>query len=325
MEGPTPVSALIHAATMVTAGVYMIGRNAVLFSHAPMTLAVVAAIGVATALMAGTIGLVQNDIKRVLAYSTVSQLGYMFLAMGVGAYAAGIFHLYTHAFFKALLFLGSGAVIHALAGEQDLRNMGGLKKYLPITYWTFLIGALAIAGVPLLSGFFCKDEILYQTFVGTEYSHGSTLLWVIGAITSLLTAIYMFRLVFLAFHGERRAAPAGAHDAHGHGAGTAMAHAHGHGVTCMMRRRRWRFRSSSWRSGRFSRATSAFRTRSAATTASSGSSSRASKCTRRRGGARRRRRARRGARGAGNPVALAGQGAGRGTRPVPRAETWRPS
>ena len=150
MEGPTPVSALIHAATMVTAGVYMIGRNAVLFSHAPHTLAIVAVIGAATALMAGTIGLVQNDIKRVLAYSTVSQLGYMFLAMGVGAYAAGIFHLYTHAFFKALLFLGSGAVIHALAGEQDLRRMGGLKKELPITYWTFLIGALAIAGVPRL-------------------------------------------------------------------------------------------------------------------------------------------------------------------------------
>ena len=168
MEGPTPVSALIHAATMVTAGVYMIGRNAVLFEHAPMTLAIVAAIGVATALMAGTIGLVQNDIKRVLAYSTVSQLGYMFLAMGVGAYAAGIFHLYTHAFFKALLFLGSGAVIHALAGEQDLRNMGGLKKYLPITYWTFLIGALAIAGVPLLSGFFSKDEILFQTFTASR-------------------------------------------------------------------------------------------------------------------------------------------------------------
>ncbi len=166
MEGPTPVSALIHAATMVTAGVYMIGRNAVLFSHAPMTLEVVAGIGVATALMAGTIGLVQNDIKRVLAYSTVSQLGYMFLAMGVGAYAAGIFHLYTHAFFKALLFLGSGAVIHALAGEQDMRNMGGLKKDLPVTYWTFLIGALAIAGVPLLSGFFSKDEILFKTFVG---------------------------------------------------------------------------------------------------------------------------------------------------------------
>ena len=178
MEGPTPVSALIHAATMVTAGVYMIGRNAVLFSHAPTTLAVVAGIGVATALMAGTIGLVQNDIKRVLAYSTVSQLGYMFLAMGVGAYAAGIFHLYTHAFFKALLFLGSGAVIHALAGEQDLRNMGGLKKYLPITYWTFLVGALAIAGVPLLSGFFSKDEILYRTF--TSHSPDRLLLWAIG-------------------------------------------------------------------------------------------------------------------------------------------------
>ena len=148
MEGPTPVSALIHAATMVTAGVYMIGRNAVLFSHAPEAMQVVAVIGAATALFAGTIGLVQNDIKRVLAYSTVSQLGYMFLAMGVGAFGAGIFHLYTHAFFKALLFLGSGAVIHALHGEQDLRKMGGLKKDLPITYWTFLIGAIAIAGVP---------------------------------------------------------------------------------------------------------------------------------------------------------------------------------
>jgi NADH-quinone oxidoreductase subunit L len=231
MEGPTPVSALIHAATMVTAGVYMIGRNAVLFSHAPMTLEIVAGIGVATALMAGTIGLVQNDIKRVLAYSTVSQLGYMFLAMGMGAYAAGIFHLYTHAFFKALLFLGSGAVIHALAGEQDLRNMGGLKKYLPITYWTFLIGALAIAGVPLLSGFFSKDEILYKTFVGTQYHHGSALLWAIAAVTSLLTAIYMFRLVFLTFHGQRRTA-GGGHDAHhGDGHGHDAAHAgHGHGA-----------------------------------------------------------------------------------------------
>jgi NADH-quinone oxidoreductase subunit L len=198
MEGPTPVSALIHAATMVTAGVYMIGRNAVLFSHAPETLTIVAVIGVATALMAGTIALVQNDIKRVLAYSTVSQLGYMFLAMGVGAYAAGIFHLFTHAFFKALLFLGSGAVIHALAGEQDLRRMGGLKKELPITYWTFLIGAIAIAGVPGLAGFFSKDEILYRTFAG-----GHTVLWGVGIVTSLLTAIYMFRLVHLAFHGER--------------------------------------------------------------------------------------------------------------------------
>src|SRR5262249_48051789 len=175
MEGPTPVSALIHAATMVTAGVYMIGRNAVLFGHAPQTLLIVGVIGTATALMAGTIGLVQNDIKRVLAYSTVSQLGYMFLAMGVGAYAAGIFHLYTHAFFKALLFLGSGAVIHALAGEQDLRRMGGLKNQLPITYWTFVVGALAIAGVPGLAGFFSKDEILFRTFAG-----GHTILWIVG-------------------------------------------------------------------------------------------------------------------------------------------------
>src|SRR3954465_1305154 len=235
MEGPTPVSALIHAATMVTAGVYMIGRNAVLFSHAPTTLAVVAGIGAATALFAGTIGLGQNDIKRVLAYSTVSRLGYMFLAMGVGAFAAGIFHLYTHAFFKALLFLGSGAVIHALAGEQDLRNMGGLKKDLPITYWTFLIGALAIAGVPALSGFFSKDEILYRTFTSNNSNH--VLLWAIGAVTSLLTAIYMFRLVFLAFHGERHAA--GQHGAAHpeeeepvtHAKGHAPAHAtgsHGH-------------------------------------------------------------------------------------------------
>jgi NADH-quinone oxidoreductase subunit L len=199
MEGPTPVSALIHAATMVTAGVYMIGRNAVLFSHAPETLAIVAVIGTATAFFAGTIGLVQNDIKRVLAYSTVSQLGYMFLAMGVGAFGAGVFHLYTHAFFKALLFLGAGSVIHALSGEQDLRRMGGLRKDLPVTYWTFLIGALAIAGVPLLSGFFSKDEILFRT-----YTSGHTLLWVVGIVTSFLTAIYMFRLVFLVFHGERR-------------------------------------------------------------------------------------------------------------------------
>ena len=199
MEGPTPVSALIHAATMVTAGVYLIGRNAVLFAHAPDVLMIVAVVGTATALWAGAIGMVQNDIKRVLAYSTVSQLGYMFMAMGVGAYAAGIFHLFTHAFFKALLFLGSGAVIHALAGEQDLRHMGGLKKELPVTYWTFLIGALAIAGVPGLAGFFSKDEILYRTFSG-----GHTVLWAVGALTSLMTAFYMFRLVFLAFHGERR-------------------------------------------------------------------------------------------------------------------------
>jgi NADH-quinone oxidoreductase subunit L len=203
MEGPTPVSALIHAATMVTAGVYMIGRNAELFSHAPATLLVVAIVGGVTALMAGTIGLVQNDIKRVLAYSTVSQLGYMFLAMGMGAYAAGIFHLYTHAFFKALLFLGSGAVIHALAGEQDIRNMGGLKRDLPVTYWTFLIGAIAIAGVPGLAGFFSKDEILWRT-----YANGHWILWTIGVITSLLTATYMFRLVFLTFHGRRRVAVA---------------------------------------------------------------------------------------------------------------------
>jgi NADH-quinone oxidoreductase subunit L len=225
MEGPTPVSALIHAATMVTAGVYMIGRNAVLFSHAPETMTIVAVIGALTALMAGTIGLVQNDIKRVLAYSTVSQLGYMFLAMGVGAFGAGIFHLYTHAFFKALLFLGSGAVIHALHGEQDIRNMGGLRKALPITFWTFLIGSLAIAGVPGLAGFFSKDEILFETF-----SEGRTLLWVIGAVTSLLTATYMFRLVYLTFFGERRHdAPAPEHPEEEEPAAGATSHGSAHG------------------------------------------------------------------------------------------------
>jgi len=226
MEGPTPVSALIHAATMVTAGVYMIGRNAVLFSHAPETMTIVAVVGATTALFAGTIGLVQNDIKRVLAYSTVSQLGLMFLAMGVGAFGAGIFHLYTHAFFKALLFLGSGAVIHALHGEQDIRNMGGLKSHLPITYWTFLIGSLAIAGIPGLAGFFSKDELLFETFAG-----GHTALWVVGALTSLLTATYMFRLVFLTFHGSRRhdaPAPAAAHGHGGHGHAPAHAGGHGH-------------------------------------------------------------------------------------------------
>ena len=218
MEGPTPVSALIHAATMVTAGVYMIGRNAELFAHTPETMQVVAVIGALTALLAGSIGLVQNDIKRVLAYSTVSQLGYMFLAMGVGAFSAGVFHLYTHAFFKALMFLGSGSVIHAMAGEQDMRKMGGLKKYMPITYWTFVIGAAAIAGVPGLAGFFSKDEILFQT-----YYTGHTGLWAIGALTGLLTACYMFRLIFMTFHGTERFAVAGA----GHGAG------HGHPSTAL--------------------------------------------------------------------------------------------
>ena len=217
MEGPTPVSALIHAATMVTAGVYMIGRNAVLFAHAPLTLNVVAIVGTATALMAGTIGLVQNDIKRVLAYSTVSQLGYMFLAMGVGAYAAGIFHLFTHAFLKALLFLGSGAVIHALSGEQDMRRMGGLKKDLPITFWTFVIGAVAIAGIPPFAGFFSKDKILFSAYVS-----GHTLLYAVGLLTALLTAAYMFRLVFMTFYGQRAEPSASAtqapssHDDHAH-------------------------------------------------------------------------------------------------------------
>ena len=198
MEGPTPVSALIHAATMVTAGVYMVGRNAVLFSHAPTVMTIVAIIGVLTALMAATIGLVQTDIKRVLAYSTVSQLGYMFLATGVGAFAAGAFHLMTHAFFKALLFLGSGSVIHAMDEEQDMRRMGALKLYMPVTFATMTIGALAIAGVPGLSGFFSKDEILYRTFLS------SPVLWGVAVVTAGMTAFYMFRLIFLTFFGEYR-------------------------------------------------------------------------------------------------------------------------
>ena len=225
MEGPTPVSALIHAATMVTAGVYMVARNAVLFTHAPMALEVVAIVGALTALMAASIGLVQRDIKRVLAYSTVSQLGYMFLALGMGAFAAGTFHLMTHAFFKALLFLGSGAVIHGMAGEQDMRNMGGLKKYLPITYVTMLIGTLAIAGIPPLAGFFSKDEILFRTFLGNK------VLWTLAALTALMTAFYMFRLMSLTFFGQYRG-PAWEHDG-GHGQdahGASDAHGGGHGA-----------------------------------------------------------------------------------------------
>ena len=210
MEGPTPVSALIHAATMVTAGVYMLGRNAVLFSHAPMVMEVVAIVGCVTALMAATIGLVQTDIKRVLAYSTVSQLGYMFLATGVGAFGAGAFHLMTHAFFKALLFLGSGSVIHAMNDEQDMRRMGGLKLYMPVTFITMAIGALAIAGVPGLSGFFSKDEILYRTFLHSK------LLWVLAAATAGMTAFYMFRLIFMTFFGEYRGVSWG-QDGGGHG------------------------------------------------------------------------------------------------------------
>ncbi len=201
MEGPTPVSALIHAATMVTAGVYMVVRSNALFSLAPGTSDVVAVTGALTAILAASIALVQNDIKRVLAYSTVSQLGYMFLACGVGAYWVAIFHLYTHAFFKALLFLGSGSVIHALGGEQDMRRMGGLKDKLPTTYRTMLVASLAIAGIPGLAGFFSKDEILWQVYSSPQ---GSRALFAVGLITAGLTAFYMFRLMFLTFHGRPR-------------------------------------------------------------------------------------------------------------------------
>jgi NADH-quinone oxidoreductase subunit L len=197
MEGPTPVSALIHAATMVTAGVYMIARSAVLYNIAH-TGEVVAWIGVLTAFFAATIALTQNDIKRILAYSTVSQLGYMFLGVGVGAYASGVFHLVTHAFFKGLMFLTAGSVMHAMANELDMRKMGGLKAKMPITHWTFLVGALAIAGFPFLSGFWSKDEILHSAW------GSSPLIYVIGLVTAFLTAFYMFRLIFVTFYGESR-------------------------------------------------------------------------------------------------------------------------
>jgi len=212
MEGPTPVSALIHAATMVTAGVYMVARSNALFVLAPKSMLVVAIVGALTAIFAASIGLVQNDIKRVLAYSTVSQLGYMFLALGVGAFAAGVFHVFTHAFFKALLFLGAGSVIHAMSGEQDMRNMGALRDRIPTTYWTMFIATLAIAGIPPFAGFFSKDEILWQTW--TSEGGAYRLLWGIGYITALMTAFYMFRLVYLTFYSKPRMRPEVEHHIH---------------------------------------------------------------------------------------------------------------
>jgi len=202
MEGPTPVSALIHAATMVTAGVYMVARSNALFVLAPTSMKVVAIIGALTAIFAASIGLVQNDIKRVLAYSTVSQLGYMFLALGVGAFAAGVFHVFTHAFFKALLFLGAGSVIHAMSGEQDMRNMGDLGHRIPVTFRTMFIATLAIAGIPPFAGFFSKDEILWQTW--TSEGGAYRVLWGIGFLTALMTAFYMFRLIYLTFFSKPR-------------------------------------------------------------------------------------------------------------------------
>jgi NADH-quinone oxidoreductase subunit L len=217
MEGPTPVSALIHAATMVTAGVYMIARMSFVFIKSPDTMMVIAVVGAATAIFAATIGTAQNDIKRVLAYSTVSQLGFMFLAMGVGAFGAGIFHLMTHAFFKACLFLGSGSVIHAMHhalhhghlhdDAQDMRNMGGLKKYMPITFITFLVSTIAIAGIPGFSGFFSKDEILWQAYANPYHGSLNIILWGIGCVAACFTAFYMFRLVFMTFFGECRINP----------------------------------------------------------------------------------------------------------------------
>jgi NADH-quinone oxidoreductase subunit L len=202
MEGPTPVSALIHAATMVTAGVFMVARCNPIFSLSPLAMDTVALVGAVTSLFAATIGLVQNDIKRIVAYSTVSQLGYMFLACGVGAYTAGIFHLYTHAFFKALLFLCAGSVMHAMAGELDLQKMGGLRKYMPVTYATMFIASLSIAGVPGLAGFFSKDEILWLAYSGP--SPVGKFVWAIGTLVAFLTAFYSFRLIFLTFHGKFR-------------------------------------------------------------------------------------------------------------------------
>ena len=211
MEGPTPVSALIHAATMVTAGVYMIARSSALYELTPHTSMIVAVIGALTAILAASIALVQNDIKRVLAYSTVSQLGYMFLALGVGAYWVAVFHLFTHAFFKALLFLGSGSVIHAMSGEQDMRRMGGLKDKIPVTYWTMWVGSVAIAGIPGLAGFFSKDEILWQAFRSPK---GSAALYVIGLATAALTAFYMWRLMNMTFYGKSHAEPETARHIH---------------------------------------------------------------------------------------------------------------
>jgi NADH-quinone oxidoreductase subunit L len=217
MEGPTPVSALIHAATMVTAGVYMVARSHMIFERAPIALTVVAIVGTLTALFAATIGIAQTDIKKVLAYSTISQLGYMFLGCGVAAFSAGIFHLMTHAFFKGLLFLGAGSVIHAVGGEQDMRRMGGLRHYAPWTFWTMTMATFAIAGIPPFAGFFSKDEILLQA-----YTNGHWVYWAIGVITAFITSFYMFRLWFLTFFGEYRGAAA---DKHGH----IKADAHGHG------------------------------------------------------------------------------------------------
>jgi len=220
MEGPTPVSALIHAATMVTAGVYMVSRSHVIFERAPIALTVVAIIGTLTALFAATIGITQTDIKKVLAYSTVSQLGYMFMACGAGAFSAGIFHLMTHAFFKGLLFLGAGSVIHAVGGEQDMRKMGGLKTYIPVTFTTMLIATLAIAGIPPLAGFWSKDEILWKAY------QANPVYWAVGAITALLTSFYMFRLLFLTFWGDYKGINV---DDHGHAHATQGHGDHGHG------------------------------------------------------------------------------------------------
>jgi NADH-quinone oxidoreductase subunit L len=205
MAGPTPVSALIHAATMVTAGVYMVVRSNVLFRGSPTAMMVVATVGAITALFAATIGIRQWDIKKVLAYSTVSQLGFMFIGVGVGAFTAGLFHVVTHAFFKACLFLGSGSVIHAMSGEQDIRSMGGLRKKIPITYWTFLIATVAIAGFPPLAGFFSKDEILASAFANPYFPKPFNLfIWIVGSLAAFCTSYYMFRLVYLTFFGEFR-------------------------------------------------------------------------------------------------------------------------
>jgi len=214
MEGPTPVSALIHAATMVTAGVYMVSRSHVIFEHAPMALMVVAIVGTLTALFAATIGVCQTDIKKVLAYSTVSQLGYMFMACGVGAFSMGIFHLMTHAFFKGLLFLAAGSVIHAVGGEQDMRRMGGLRKKIPWTFWTMTAGTFAIAGFPPLAGFFSKDAILFRAYVSP---YGSWVYWAVGLFTAFLTSFYMFRQWFLTFFGEYRGEEPHDQGDHGHG------------------------------------------------------------------------------------------------------------
>ena len=256
MEGPTPVSALIHAATMVTAGVFMVARLSPLFEQAPAALAFVTVIGATTAFFAATVGLVQNDIKRVIAYSTCSQLGYMFVGLGVGGYSLGIFHLFTHAFFKALLFLGAGSVITAMHHEQDMRRMGGLRKVIPFTFWMMIIGTLALTGFPLTAGYYSKDAIIEAAYAASAAHPAALYGFLMTVIAAALTSFYSWRLIFMTFFGERAAAVGGRDEPH---SGTLRTRATNMDMVSTSRRNRRRscsFRSPSWRSARSSPASS---------------------------------------------------------------------